>query len=43
MSSTTNYFEKNMLSSLGKYGSDIASIVFIVVGVAAIAFFLSPR
>ena len=27
---------------LGKYGSDIASIVFIVVGVAAIVFFLNP-
>jgi uncharacterized membrane protein YuzA (DUF378 family) len=43
MSSTTNYLEKQMRSSLGKHGSDIASIVFIVVGVAAIVFFLSPR
>ena len=43
MSSTTNYLEKQMRSGLGKYGSDVASIVFIVVGVAAIVFFLSPR
>jgi hypothetical protein len=43
MSSTTNYFEKHMRSGLGKYGSDIASVVFIVVGVAAVLFFLSPR
>jgi len=43
MSSTTNDLEKKMRSGLGQYGSDIASIVFIVVGVAAIVFFLSPR
>jgi hypothetical protein len=43
MSSTTNYFEKSPRSARKKYGSDIASIIVIVFGVAALLILLCPR
>jgi hypothetical protein len=43
MSSITSYFEKQLRSARGKHGSDIASIIVIVFGVAALLILLSPR
>src|SRR5258708_25722050 len=43
MSSTTNYFEKYLRSARKKYGSDTASIIVIVFGVAALLILLCPR
>ena len=43
MSSIRNYFEKHLPSAREKYGSDIASIIVILLGMAAILLFLTPR
>jgi hypothetical protein len=43
MSSTSKYFEKYVRSARKKYGSDIASIIVIVLGVAALLILLCPR
>lgn len=43
MSSIRNYFEKAVSSARQKSNADIASMIFIVFGVAALLILLSPH
>jgi hypothetical protein len=43
MSSMTGSFRKRLRSASEKYGSDVASIIVIFFGVAALLILLSPR